>query len=52
VIRYLAHQLSVFYTGNLTRELPEVNDCDLAEIGNPKERHVVHNLDRFGPQCV
>jgi hypothetical protein len=30
-------QLSVFYTGNLPRGVPEVDECGLAEIGNSKE---------------
>jgi hypothetical protein len=29
--------LSVFYTGNLQRGVPEVDECGLAEIGNSKE---------------
>jgi hypothetical protein len=29
--------LSVFYTGNLPRGVPEVDDCGLTEIGNSKE---------------
>jgi hypothetical protein len=29
--------LSVFYTGNLLRGVPKVNECGLAEIGNSKE---------------
>jgi hypothetical protein len=29
--------LSVFYTGNLLRGVPEVDECGLAEIGNSKE---------------
>jgi hypothetical protein len=36
-IPYLARQLSVFYTGNLPRGVPEVDECGLAEIGNSKE---------------
>jgi hypothetical protein len=36
-IPYLAHQLSVFYTGNLLRGEPEVDECGLADIGNSKE---------------
>jgi hypothetical protein len=36
-ISYLACQLSVFYTGNLLRGVPEVDECGLAEIGNSKE---------------
>jgi hypothetical protein len=36
-IPYLARQLSVFYTGNLLRGVPEVDECGLAEIGNSKE---------------
>jgi hypothetical protein len=34
---YLACQLSVFYTGNLLRGVPEVDECGLTEIGNSKE---------------
>jgi hypothetical protein len=30
----------------------EVVECGLTEIKNSKERHVAHNLDRFGPQCA
>jgi hypothetical protein len=29
--------LSVFYTGNLPRGVPEIDECGLAEIGNSKE---------------
>jgi hypothetical protein len=29
--------LSVFWTGNLLRVVPEVDECGLAEIGNSKE---------------
>jgi hypothetical protein len=36
-IPYLARQLSVFWTGNLPRGVPEVDECGLAEIGNSKE---------------
>jgi hypothetical protein len=36
-IPYLARQLSVFYTGNPLRGVPEVDECGLAEIGNSKE---------------
>jgi hypothetical protein len=36
-IPYLARQLSVFWTGNLLRAVPEVDECGLAEIGNSKE---------------
>jgi hypothetical protein len=41
----------VFYTSNLPRGVPEVDECGLAEIGNSKEETCGHNLDRFGPQC-
>jgi hypothetical protein len=34
---YLARQLSVFWTGNLLRGVPKVDECGLAEIGNSKE---------------
>jgi hypothetical protein len=34
---YLARQLLVFWTGNLLRGVPEVDECGLAEIGNSKE---------------
>jgi hypothetical protein len=40
----------VFYTGNLPRGVPEVDVCGLTVIRNSKERHVVQNLDRFGPR--
>jgi hypothetical protein len=33
----LEKYLSVFYTGNLLRGVPEVDECGLAEIGNSKE---------------
>jgi hypothetical protein len=36
-IPYLARQLSVFWTGNLPRGVPEVDECSLAEIGNLKK---------------
>jgi hypothetical protein len=36
-IPYLAHQVSVFSTGNLPRGVPKVDECGLAEIGNSKE---------------
>jgi hypothetical protein len=36
-IPYLARQLSVFYTGNLLRGVPKVDECGLVEIGNSKE---------------
>jgi hypothetical protein len=36
-IPYVARQLSVFWTGNLLRGVPEVDECSLAEIGNSKE---------------
>jgi hypothetical protein len=32
--------------------VPKVDVCGLAEIGNSKERHVAHDLDRFRPQGV
>jgi hypothetical protein len=34
---YLARQLSVFWTGNQLRGVPEVDKCGLTEIGNSKE---------------
>jgi hypothetical protein len=34
---YLARKLSVFWTRNLLRGVPEVDECGLAEIGNSKE---------------
>jgi hypothetical protein len=34
---YLARQLSVFWTGNLLRGVPEVDERGIAEIGNSKE---------------
>jgi hypothetical protein len=36
-IPYLARQLSVFWTDNLLRGVPEVDKCDLAEMRNSKE---------------
>jgi hypothetical protein len=36
-IPYPARQLSVFYTGNLLRGVPEVDECGLTEICNSKE---------------
>jgi hypothetical protein len=33
-----------------TKGVPEVDVCGLAKIRNSKERHVAHNLDRFGPR--
>jgi hypothetical protein len=36
-IPYLERQLSVFWTGNLLRGVPEVDECGRAEIGNSKE---------------
>jgi hypothetical protein len=30
-------RLSVFWTGNLLRGVPEVDECGIAEIGNSKE---------------
>jgi hypothetical protein len=32
-----------------TKGRPEVDVCGLTKIGNLKERHMVHNLDRFWP---
>jgi hypothetical protein len=34
---YLARQLSMFWTSNLLRGVPKVDECGLAEIGNSKE---------------
>jgi hypothetical protein len=34
---YLVRQLSVFWTSNLLRGVPEVDECGLAEISNSKE---------------
>jgi hypothetical protein len=31
------------------QQVPEVDICGLVEIGNSNERHIAHNLDRFGP---
>jgi hypothetical protein len=42
--------MSVFWTRNLPRGVPKVDECSLAEIGNSKKRHVAHNLDRFEPR--
>jgi hypothetical protein len=47
---YLARQLSVFWTGNLLRGVPEVDECGLAEIDNSKEETRDTHLDRFGPR--
>jgi hypothetical protein len=42
--------LSVFYTGNLLRGVPGVDDCDSPRSVTRRKRHVAHNLDRFGPR--
>jgi hypothetical protein len=33
----LNRKVSMFWTGNLPRGVPEVDECGLAEIGNSKE---------------
>jgi hypothetical protein len=43
-------RLSVFYTGNLLRGVPEVDECDSPRSVTRRKRHVAHNLDRFGPR--
>jgi hypothetical protein len=40
--------LSVFWTGNLLRGVPEVDECDSPRSVTRRKRHVAHNLDRFG----
>jgi hypothetical protein len=42
--------LSVFWTGNLLRGVPEVDECDSPRSVTRRKRHVAHNLDRFGPR--
>jgi hypothetical protein len=42
--------LSVFWTGNLLRGVPEVDECDSPRSVTRMKRHVAHNLDRFGPR--
>jgi exonuclease III len=44
------HTLSVFWTGNLLRGVPEVDECDSPRSVTRRKRHVAHNLDRFGPR--
>jgi hypothetical protein len=46
---WMGIRLSVFQPRNLPRGVPEVDVCGLTKIGNLKERHMVHNLDRFWP---
>jgi hypothetical protein len=36
-IKLRSRTLSLFWTGNLLRGVPEVDECGLAEIGNSKE---------------
>jgi hypothetical protein len=33
-----------------TKGVPEVDVCGLTELGNSRERHMAHNLDRFRPR--
>jgi hypothetical protein len=42
--------VSVFWTGNLLRGIPEVDECDSPRSVTRRKRHVAHNLDRFGPR--
>jgi hypothetical protein len=42
--------LSVFWTGNLLRGVPEVDERDSPRSVTRRKRHVAHNLDRFGPR--
>jgi hypothetical protein len=42
--------LSVFWTGNLLRGVPEVDECDSSRSITRRKRHAAHNLDRFGPR--
>jgi hypothetical protein len=42
--------VSVFWTGNLLRGVPEVDECDSPRSVTRRKRHVAHNLDRFGPR--
>jgi hypothetical protein len=52
-IPYLARQLSVFYTGNLLRGVPEVDECGLAEIFNSKEEtHGTQFIQVQAARCV
>jgi hypothetical protein len=47
---FLARFLSVFWTGNLLRGVPGVDECDSPRSVTRRKRHVAHNLDRFGPR--
>jgi hypothetical protein len=42
--------VSVFWTGNLLRGVPEVDECDSPRSATRRKRHATHNLDRFGPR--
>jgi hypothetical protein len=42
--------VSVFWTGNLLRGVPEVDECDSPRSVTRRKRHAAHNLDRFGPR--
>jgi hypothetical protein len=42
--------MSVLWTGNLLRGVPEVDECDSPRSVTRRKRHVAHNLDRFGPR--
>jgi hypothetical protein len=42
--------VSVFWTGNLLRGVPEVDECDSPRSVTRRKRHATHNLDRFGPR--
>jgi hypothetical protein len=42
--------MSVFWTGNLLRGVPEVDECDSSRSVTRRKRHATHNLDRFGPR--
>jgi hypothetical protein len=42
--------MSVFWTGNLLRGVPEVDECDSPRSVTRRKRHATHNLDRFGPR--
>jgi hypothetical protein len=46
----VAGGVSVFWTGNLLRGVPEVDECDSPRSVTRRKRHVAHNLDRFGPR--
>jgi hypothetical protein len=50
VLIFVEQCLSVFWTGNLLRGVPEVDECDSPRSVTRRKRHVAHNLDRFGPR--